>query len=802
MVLWFWMNYYSSFPTGTAFYLASAPATSTARQRQGRSNTRHETQQQRHYYSLRRRLVVQKSAWKDWGIQWDRISNGLATNNNHQPEKSPSKSDDKNNLPNNDRTLQGLEKMQTEIGALIEDLQNKHDSNGKEAVLQAKLAALSADLEAYRTAAAKAQNQVFSPNDNPAKPSSPAQGSFPSKKSTTKMSRKMRKKLTTQIGRQVFAKGNDDEIKSAPRGRGKSAHVNYGYTTPKPKINGFVDNRFESSASPMSMMMKTAVQSSSSSAGSQTMAPPRPEKMKMAELRDALQEEGVDSNDMRGFRKAELLHMLQRLQRQNMARKSRSTGLRMDGDSSSPGDSGNDSKTTSSLSRSTGSISGDRPRSPQMQNSHVERRGTTSPPMDDLKAFVNGARINDKKNNGVPAANGNKIPDTDIVNGETKSADNLDPTTEPMDPAVKARQEYFKRRIEEARLRAMSSRATKKDTKDDESKGKGQTQSSDQHTDATSQSNRFERDDNQPDIPVVNPEVIVDRYDKSSSPYIIEIKDESIENSPRRGFSLDSRRFGEPPTAAPVNKKAPEPSSKWKSQSPTVFEPIKPPPERRRFGMEPPKEPKAADLPKARIATADTPGYWFGGGPSFAKPPKPFDELFQASERPGMDSPKGPSGSMGPRPARSVAADVSPWQRYGEPLYGEPPRERFGQPPMPNMNGERKSRFGNPPRQKEDDYPRYEEPEYWSKGGGFKVDPQVIQSPFPKPPSNASRMTRSFVDAVVETIEEVMESPDEDESEDETVEETTSGLAEAPVSIWDTPFPVRIEGSELRTWSF
>jgi len=452
---------------------------------------------------------------------------------------------------------------------------------------------------------------------------------------------------------------------------------------------------------------------------------------------------------------------------------------------------------------------------PQIQN-NSKRKDTDSLPRDDLKAFVNGARVDEKINidkNGTPAAVGatatledRNRTDSVPMNGETKSKDNIVQATEPMDPAVKARQEYFKRRIEEARLRAMSSRTVKRDTDDDELNYAGKSQTSKRGAKSTAHRNGFEADDDQPDIPVIDPEVIVDRYDKSSSPYIIEIKDESIENSPRRGFSVETRRFGEPPKTAPVNKKVPKShpsSSTWQAPTPTIFEPIKPPPERRRFGMEPPNEPKATELPKARIATADTPGDWFGGGPSFAKPPRTFEELFQGSERPGMDAPKGPSGSMGPRRPRSVAADVTPWQRYGESLYGEPPpRERYGEPPMPNANGQRKSRFGNRPSMQGDDYKIYEEPESWSKDDGFKVDPQVIQSPLPKPSSNASRMTRSFVDAVVETIEEAMESTDEDDSEEVAADESASSLSEAPVSIWETPFPVRIEGSELRTWSF
>uniref|UniRef100_A0A7S3P5P0 Uncharacterized protein n=1 Tax=Amphora coffeiformis TaxID=265554 RepID=A0A7S3P5P0_9STRA len=843
VLLWFWMmNYDSITGTTTAFLLDPTTTTSTtpnARHHRGGGgggnaiNNNHHGSLRRRRRQSRQLVVVQKSAWKDWGIQWDRISHGLSTNHNNQPQEksrsspassssSPPEDNDRYNDTNNspkDRTLQGLEKMQTEIGALIEDLQNKHDSNGKEAVLQAKLAALSADLEAYRTAAAKtaqsnnddnASSSLADKNNDtaPAKSSSPpssSQGSSSFKKSTTKMSRRMRKKMQNQIGEQVFTK-EDDDVNNSPRGT--TTHVN-GYQSAKPKINGYVDNRYESSsASPMHMVME-ASSSSTTNSSRQTTAPPttRPEKMKVAELRDALQEQGIESKDVRGFRKAELLKMLLRLQKQNAARRSRGdTALRTSSSKGNDDDDNNNNTGGGGNTRSSSPSrnSEDRSTTPRLQKTNaVKSRDTKT---DDLTAFVNGARLNDdKKTNGVAAATEDKNrPDPVALNGETKSVENVEPAPEPLDPAVKARQEYFKRRIEEARLRAMSSRVGKMETKANRSNN-GAEQQSQANAESTSQSNGFDSDDNQIDMPAINPEVIVDRYDKSSSPYIIEIKDESIENTPRRWSSVDSRRFGEPPKAAPVNNKArkppPPPPSTWVPPSATVFEPIKPPPEQRRFGMEPPKEPRTTDLPKARIATADTPGDWFGG-PSFAKPSRTFDELFQAKERPGMDSPKGPSGSMGPRPARSVAADATPWQRYGEPLYGETRRERYGEPPMPNRNGERKSRFGNPPSQQKYEYPMYEEPESWSKDEGYKEEPQVIQSPLPKPPSNAFRMTRSFVDAVVEAIEEVMESPDEDESKESVTEESTSRLAEAPVSIWDTPFPVRIEGSELRTWSF
>ena len=92
---------------------------------------------------------MDQAAWNsEWGLNWNRINNN---NVNHISTMNRKKKTFKGPPPDDDdSTQQGIEKIQTDIGSLIEELQNKHNSNGKEAVLQEKLAALSRDLEAYR----------------------------------------------------------------------------------------------------------------------------------------------------------------------------------------------------------------------------------------------------------------------------------------------------------------------------------------------------------------------------------------------------------------------------------------------------------------------------------------------------------------------------------------------------------------------------------------------------------------------------------------------------------------------------
>ena len=119
-----------------------------------------------HCHYRKRRVLLEQAAWSnDWGLNWNRLNinnnnNNVSTTVHRKKSTSPSPpaSDDDDEDEDDTTTMQGLERMQTDIGALIEELQNKHNSNGKEAVLQAKLASLSRDLEAYR-AASQAQKK-------------------------------------------------------------------------------------------------------------------------------------------------------------------------------------------------------------------------------------------------------------------------------------------------------------------------------------------------------------------------------------------------------------------------------------------------------------------------------------------------------------------------------------------------------------------------------------------------------------------------------------------------------------------
>lgn len=51
-------------------------------------------------------------------------------------------------------------------------------------------------------------------------------------------------------------------------------------------------------------------------------------------------------------------------------------------------------------------------------------------------------------------------------------------------------------------------------------------------------------------------------------------------------------------------------------------------------------------------------------------------------------------------------------------------------------------------------------------------------------------------------VEDVVDAVVEDAKEPDSSGEETSGLGDAPVCIWDTPFPIVVQGTERRTWSF
>ena len=151
------------------------------------------------------------------------------------------------------------------------------------------------------------------------------------------------------------------------------------------------------------------------------------------------------------------------------------------------------------------------------------------------------------------------------------------------------------------------------------------------------------------------------------------------------------------------------------------------------------------------------------------------------------------------------------------PFSRQPDEPRFKEPPMPNAA--RRQRFGEPPRQ---DYSnRQEQRKWWEeispatatqaevprattkqtevRRETFEPEAPEIESPMPR--QEASPMTRVNEAEVVDAIiEEASDTTTEEESTESAQE--TATLDEAPVCIWDTPFPIVVQGSELRTWSF
>ena len=76
------------------------------------------------------------------------------------------------------------------------------------------------------------------------------------------------------------------------------------------------------------------------------------------------------------------------------------------------------------------------------------------------------------------------------------------------------------------------------------------------------------------------------------------------------------------------------------------------------------------------------------------------------------------------------------------------------------------------------------------------MEPQEIDIQIPKPPPESSAIALAKLEDNADAVKEDEKEPESDN------EEETVGLGDAPLCIWDTPFPIVVQGNELRTWSF
>ena len=753
-------------------------------------------------------MVERSAAWKEWGLHWNKVNDETFTTAISDEEGLHSSSPNATEgqigetiAPSRYSTLRGLEKMQTEIGALIQELQNKRDSNGKEAILQAKLASLSYDLEAYRKA--EAEN-----------------------------------KQRTKMKQQVNAFLNNTEGFN-----GKSNHgINLELET-----NGSIPHKLEKEASNnVSLHNASTVTSVTNDVAGKYF-------VNGAEKGDQKSEQStqntavVEPEDESAAKpsKASRRRQVRARNMMNLSPKTVANGFgKVNGSSADQ------------MQQMTKRIPGKvieimaKPQADKVKKSSSETaspatakgemRGDSSPPTrvspvtskDQQEYFRRRIEESRKRTMTVYQIGKDRKP---VPIGTTPDQKGEEPVA---DSAVAKDAPKLASEEKAAQLKTDKTKYIM-EIKDESLDDAGARFGSEPPRKASKDSAE-ESDDEEPTEPKLNFKALLKDLPKSNSTVSVRMR---------------KRRFGEPPMSMSDTQISPKSSSEPPrgvteddiEEIGPVTRPRKPPPRphpgpprQRRFG-EPPMNmfDSTSSGNMAETARESGPEYSVDstigirnsspgpkGSPRFDYGNNPSGYPTQRSEQARRQRAHAPDNLFGPDTPRSVAGEV----RYAR--IHSPDEIRFDEMPRPELRDEfRGSVYGRVRRarsmepdwlndkphdafqthfQREPFESRFH-PEVRTEFVEERVTPDFRNGEFNYGPrKRASPMTRTrqnnimdnVIDATIEKVEEAKEPSTEENTETSTSTSTASSIDAPPTDIWDTPFPITIDGDELRTWSF